>query len=163
MNKIIKNSFLVLIVCIFVNGSAFSEAASTKLTDSDVKNFCKNFETIEASLVKYQLNMGNFGANLSKKQKTEVEAILNKNGISGPNAIGKVSMIGKCYMLHSMESVFLLNPGMAAYMKMTGIDFFSESEKEINSVDYAVVLRNISVLDEIFADGEFGTTYPFYD
>ena len=134
----------LVLVSLIVSGIVFAQnAKSTGLTESDVKNWSKNIKSIEKELDKIGIDDDfDFSevAKISAKKKAPVVAILNKNGISGENAIEKFAMINTCAALISAESE--LNDESIAMMKQFGIDPLKQLKVFINDKDLAVVRAN---------------------
>ena len=137
-----KNIFKkIVIVGVFMalTASLFAEPASTGLTDSDVKNWAKNLNTIVKELQALGV-WTNDSINASAKQKNAVDAVLQKNGISGANCIDKFGMISSCAAVVIAASE--LDAQSAALLKAMGMDPMAELKKNCNSKDYAVVEAN---------------------
>ena len=137
-----KNIFKkIVIVGVFMalTASLFAEPASTGLTDSDVKNWAKNLNP----MVKELQALGVWTdetINATAKQKNAVDAVLQKNGISGANCIDKFGMISSCAVVVIAASE--LDAQSAALLKAMGMDPMAEFKKNVNSKDYAVVEAN---------------------
>ena len=137
--KSIFKRFLTVCLMLAVTLSLFAEPASTGLTDSDVKNWAKNLN----SIVKDLQNLGVWSGdsiNASVSQKNKVDAVLNKYGISGSNCIDKFGMITTCAIVVVAASE--LDAQSAALLKAMGMDPMAELKKNCNSKDYAVVEAN---------------------
>ena len=137
--KNIFKKILIVFVCIGIAASLFAEPASTGVTDSDVKNYAKNINSIAKELNALGV-WSNDSINATAKQKNSVDGILNKYGISGSNCIEKFSMITSCAVVLVAESE--LDAESAALLKSMGMDPMAELKKNINSKDYAVVAAN---------------------
>ena len=138
MKKLFKR-FLSLCLMLAVTFSLFAEPASTGISDSDVKNWAKNLN----SIVKDLQNLGVWSGdsiNASASQKNKVDGILNKYGISGSNCIEKFGMITGCAVVVIAASE--LDAQSAALLKAMGMDPMAELKKNVNSKDYAVVEAN---------------------
>ena len=117
----------------------FAEPASTGLTDSDVKNWAKNLN----SIVKDLNSIGAWSEesiNVTAKQKNAVDSVLNKYGISGTNCIEKFAMITGSAVVIVAESE--LDAQSAALLKSLGVDPMAEIRKNVNSKDFAIVQAN---------------------
>ena len=138
MKNLFKRIVTVFMCAVFVS-ALFAEPASTGLTDSDVKNWAKNLN----SIVKDLQNLGVWSGdsiNASVSQKNKVDAVLNKYGISGSNCIDKFGMITTCAIVVVAASE--LDAQSAALLKAMGMDPMAELKKNCNSKDYAVVEAN---------------------
>jgi hypothetical protein len=138
MNKLLKR-FIIFLMCFTLVASLFAEPASTGITDSDVKNWAKNLNSIASELNKLGVWTGD-SINATANQKAKVDAVLNKYGISGSNCIEKFGMITGCAVV--VISASELDAQSAAILKAMGMDPIAELKKNINSKDYAVVEAN---------------------
>ncbi len=138
MNKLLKR-FVIFLMCFSLTASLFAEPASTGLTDSDVKNWAKNLNTIVKELQALGV-WTDETINATVKQKNAVDAVLQKNGISGANCIDKFGMISSCAVVVIAASE--LDAQSAALLKAMGMDPMAELKKNVNSKDYAVVEAN---------------------
>lgn len=138
MNKLSKR-FVIFLMCFSLVASLFAEPASTGLTDSDVKNWAKNLNTIVKELQALGV-WTDETINATAKQKNAVDAVLQKNGISGANCIDKFGMISSCAAVVIAASE--LDAQSAALLKAMGMDPMAEFKKNVNSKDYAVVEAN---------------------
>ena len=137
--KNIFKKILIAFVCIGIAASLFAEPASTGVTDSDVKNYAKNINSIAKELNALGV-WTNDSINATAKQKNSVDGILNKYGISGSNCIEKFGMITSCAVVLVAESE--LDVESATLLKSMGMDPMAELKKNVNSKDYAVVAAN---------------------
>ena len=78
----------VLLFTLSLAAFVFAEPQSTGLTSSDIKNWAKNVNSIHASFADLGLYEEEI-TSATKEQKVQAEAVLLKNGISGPNAVEK--------------------------------------------------------------------------
>ena len=138
MNKLLKR-FVVFLMCFTLVASLFAEPASTGVTDSDVKNWAKNLNSIVKELQTLGVWSGD-SINATASQKNKVDGVLNKYGISGSNCMDKFGMITSCAIVVIAASE--LDPQSAAVLKAMGMDPMAELKKNINSKDYAVVEAN---------------------
>ena len=138
MNKLLKR-FVVFLMCFTLVASLFAEPASTGITDSDVKNWAKNLNSIVKELQTLGVWSGD-SINATASQKNKVDGVLNKYGISGSNCMDKFGMITSCAIVVIAASE--LDPQSAAVLKAMGMDPMAELKKNINSKDYAVVEAN---------------------
>lgn len=138
MKKVFKR-FLMLCLMLAVTLSLFAEPKSAGVTDSDVKNWAKNLN----SIVKELQALGawtNDSINATAKQKVSVDGILNKYGISGANCIEKFGSISTCAA--AVVAASEVDAQSAALLKAMGMDPVAEFKKNCNSKDYAVVEAN---------------------
>ena len=170
-----KNIFKKIVFAslfISLTASLFAEPASTGLTDSDVKNWAKNLNP----MVKELQALGVWTdetINATAKQKNAVDAVLQKNGISGANCIDKFGMISSCAVVVIAASE--LDAQSAALLKAMGMDPMAEFKKNVNSKDYAVVEANskavikaynnldTSSFDDADASASAGDDYSYGD
>ncbi len=143
MKKILAIGATLLMVL----GVFAQSAKSTGLTDNDVKNFAKNYAAIEKGLDKIGAleDSSDIG---SIKELAEAEALLEKNGISGPNRCKKVGMIGVCVALAvGEEEMGGMDAESLALLKQYGMeDPFAQLRAMSNEDDYKVVKRNFNAL-----------------
>ena len=138
-----KNTFKKLILftlCFSLALAMFAEPKSTGITDSDVKNYAKNFDSIQKELDKLGVLTDDNSIKATAKQKADIDKILQKYGISGSNCIEKFGMITACAAVLVGESE--IDAESAAMMKSFGMDPLAELKKYVNSKDYGVVEAN---------------------
>ena len=138
MKNLLKR-FVVFLMCFTLVASLFAEPASTGVTDSDVKNWAKNLNSIVKELQTLGVWSGD-SINATASQKNKVDSVLNKYGISGSNCIDKFGMITTCAIVVVAASE--LDAQSAALLKAMGMDPMAELKKNCNSKDYAVVEAN---------------------
>ena len=131
--KTFFKKLVTVTVCLALAMSLFAEPASTGITDSDVKNYAKNINSIAKELNALGVWTNN-SINATAKQKNSVDAVLNKYGISGSNCIEKFSMITSCAVVLVAESE--LDEQSITLLKSLGMDPTAELKKNINSKDY---------------------------
>ena len=170
MKNILKK-ILALLLFIGLAAGLFAEPASTGISDSDVKNWAKNLNTIVNDLQALGLWSGDTIDSTAGQKKT-VDAILNKNGISGANCIEKFGMISTCAVV--LISASEIDAQSAALLKAMGMDPMAELKKNVNAKDYALVEANAkavikaynnmdtSSFDEV-ADARTGDDYSYGD
>ncbi|MBP5752491.1 MAG: hypothetical protein J6W60_06505 [Treponema sp.] len=137
--RMFTKKMIAVLLCLSMGMVLFAEPKSTGVTDSDVKNWAKNLNSIAGELSKMDVWDGET-INASAKQKNDVVKVLQKYGISGSNCIEKFSMISKSASVVIAESE--IDEQSAALLKKMGMDPFAELKKDINSKDYAVVKSN---------------------
>ncbi|MBO7584000.1 MAG: hypothetical protein J6T20_09435 [Treponema sp.] len=138
-----KNTFKKLILftlCFSLALAMFAEPKSTGITDSDVKNYAKNFDSIQKELDKLGVLTDDNGIQATAKQKADIDKILQKYGITGANCIEKFGMISACATVLVGESE--LDAESIALMKSFGMDPMAELKKYTNSKDFEVVKAN---------------------
>lgn len=147
-----KKFFTALIVLLIGCACFAQNAPKTGLTDSDVQNFAKNYSKIEKELNK----LGNWKNNTAGDLKdiAKAEAILEANGISGPDRAKKVGMIGVCYALAVGEEEMgnLDADTLAALEAMGRKDPLADFRALSNADDYKVVQRNLKILKKNIKD-----------
>lgn len=141
---------MLLCVCVFAQN-----VVSAGLKDSDVKNFAKNYDKIQKEFEKYgdmsdeelyamSLRMG------ADAENNFVEKALEKYGISGPNRILKISMIGICYgVIKAEKELKNLDEQTKQLYKSMGLDPIATYQALVNADDLKVVRRNAAVLEKI--------------
>lgn len=142
---------LFAFVALFVGALLFGQAKSTGLTDSDVQAFCKNFKKIES-------DFDNYGMELSDAQALAyalgaddaVTRVLNKNGISGANAVEKVRAIAYGYIIARFEQEMAADPEAAKILKSMGQDPIAEIRANVSAADQKVAARYLQQLNEVF-------------
>ncbi|MBO7638470.1 MAG: hypothetical protein J6S91_05790 [Treponema sp.] len=137
--RMFAKKMIAVLLCLSMGMVLFAEPKSTGVTDSDVKNWAKNLNSIAGELSKMDVWDGET-INASAKQKNDVVKVLQKYGISGSNCIDKFGMISKSAVVVIAESE--IDAQSAALLKSMGMDPFADLKKDINSKDYAVVKAN---------------------
>lgn len=128
----------VLIVSVLMSVSAFAQnAKSTGLTDSDVRNFAKNYNALNAEMERTFGDSENPSYVTSKVEYAKAEKILAKYGFSGSNTVEKFAMMTRCIGLVNIEK-----SGALEMYKSMGMNPFASQMQYINQVDYEVVERN---------------------
>lgn len=142
-----KKLISVLFASLFCACMIFAQSKTTpsvSLTDSDVKNFAKNYSKIE----KYLDEIGD-----SDTEVLKTEAFLETMGISGPNRIHKVFVITIAMTPAVAEYEMQKDPEAAALLKSMGLDPLAQVKAQIdetvNEKDYSVVMANSKLLQKI--------------
>lgn len=147
-----KKLFTAIAVLFFGFAAFAQNAPKTGITDNDVQNFAKNYKTIEKEMDK----LGNWKNNTAGdlKDLAKAEAVLEANGISGPDRVKKVGMIGICYALAvGEEEMGSLDADTLALLKSMGKkDPFETLRVQSNADDYKVVQRNLKILKKYVKD-----------
>ena len=138
--KSVFKKIVLFTLCFSLAFVLFAEPKSTGITDSDVKNYAKNFDSIQKELDKLGVLTDDNGIQATAKQKADIDKILQKYGISGSNCIEKFGMISACATVLVGESE--LDAESIALMKTFGMDPLAELKKYTNSKDFAVVQAN---------------------
>ena len=137
--KGMKKIFSLVVSLLMVFSLYAQNVKSVGLTDSDVKNWAKNLNPIVKEIQAIGV-WTNDSINASANQKSKVDDVLNKYGISGSNCIEKFGVISECAAVVVAASE--LDAQSAALLKAMGMDPLAELKKNINSKDYAVVEAN---------------------
>ena len=150
-----KKIFVILLV-LTVSFSAFAQsAASTGLTDSDVKSFCKNFSTIKAELEKLGVDVQDTDSLAgAESAKAKALSILNKNGVSGNNAFEKVKAIGFGYAIESYEATLSADPQAAKMIQSMGVDPIADVRTQVAPNDLKVVKNHLPELQKAFEEDD---------
>ena len=142
-----KKLISVLFASLFCACMIFAQsktAPSVGLTDSDVKNFAKNYSKIE----KYLDKVGD-----SEAEFVKTDSFLGTMGISGPNRIHKVFVITTAMTPAVAEYEMQKDPEAAALLKSMGLDPLAQVKAQIdetvNEKDYSVVMANSKLLQKI--------------
>lgn len=136
-----------LLVVLFIGCFCFAQnAQKTGLTDSDVQNFAKNYSKIEKELDK--LGKWKADSQVTVKDITKADAILEGYGISGPDRFKKARMICLCYGLALAEEEMggLDAETLAVLEAMGKKDPLEDLRTMTNADDYKVVQKNLKVL-----------------
>ena len=146
----------ILFVCLalFMAAAAFAQSAkATGLTDSDVTSFCKNFKKLKSDFDKLGLDLEDKeGIVAALDGESSVLGILNKNGISGSNAIEKLKAIAYGYAVECYDYTVANDPQTAAMVKSLGIDPIAEARKLVAESDKKVVGKHLTELKKVFGD-----------
>ena len=145
-----KKLLSLLISVLMLSAMHAQSAKSVGLSDSDVKNWAKNCVSIQKEFEKLGIDT-NDPFTVSASEKQNAETILQKNGISNPNSIGKYSVILQCAAVLKAESE--IDEQSKAMMKMMKVDPLGDLKKKINSNDFNVISSNsksvLKAVDEI--------------
>ena len=128
-----------IFMCAAMVSALFAEPASTGISDSDVKNWAKNLNPIVKELQTLGVWDGD-SINATAGQKSKVDAVLNKYGISGANCMDKFGMITSCAIV--VIAADGLDAQSAALLKSMGMDPLAELKKNVNSKDLTIVEAN---------------------
>ena len=142
-----KKIFSLVVSLLMVFSLYAQNVKSVGLSDSDVKNWAKNLNPIVKELQAIGV-WTNDSINASANQKSKVDDVLNKYGISGSNCIEKFGVISECAVVVVAASE--LDAQSAALLKAMGMDPLAELKKNINSKDYAVVEANAKAVIEAY-------------
>ena len=142
-----KKIFSLVVSLLMVFSLYAQNVKSVGLSDSDVKNWAKNLNPIVNELQTLGV-WTNDSINASANQKSKVDDVLNKYGISGSNCIEKFGVISECAVVVVAASE--LDAQSAALLKAMGMDPLAELKKNINSKDYAVVEANAKAVIEAY-------------
>ncbi len=128
----------------------FAQVKSTGLTDNDVKNFIKNYQKIEKDLERIGLEVDS-SAFETWMEYEEVESILEKNGISGPNRCYKVVMIVMCTSVAvGEEEMGAMDAETMEMLKSMGMeDPLAMMRAQINDADYKIVKKYVKAITEV--------------
>ncbi|MCQ2572865.1 MAG: hypothetical protein MJ182_03120 [Treponema sp.] len=134
--------FALLILTVFMTVSLFAQnAKSTGLTDKDVQNFAKHFNSINEDMEKAFGDDAQDASYLAvKADYLKAEKILAKYGFSGTNTVEKYAMIVRCVAVLTVEKSGALE--MYKAMGMEGMDPMAAQRPYINQKDYEVVEKN---------------------
>ena len=142
-----KKIFSLVISLLMVFSLYAQNSKPVGLSDSDVKNWAKNLNPIVKELQALGV-WTNDSINASANQKSKIDGVLNKYGISGSNCIEKFGVISECAVVVVAASE--LDAQSAALLKAMGMDPLAELKKNINSKDYAVVEANAKAVIEAY-------------
>ncbi|MCQ2576475.1 MAG: hypothetical protein MJ162_06995 [Treponema sp.] len=131
----------VMFVALFMAAAVFAQnVKSTGLTDKDVQNFAKHYNSINEDMEK-ALGSAEDQSYLSvKADYLKAEKILAKYGFTGENTVEKYAMIVCCVSVLAVEKSGVLE--MYKAMGMEGMDPVAAQRAYINQKDYEVVERN---------------------
>lgn len=134
---------VALLGSLFLTVSLFAQGVpSTGLTDKDVKNFIKNYPTFVKETEKFDIDESDLAVLATYG---EIELLLEKIGISGPNRAEKLSMIGYCIAVCTVDQE--MDAETMAMMKALGLEDPAASMRAlINEKDYEVVKKNYAAL-----------------
>ncbi|MBQ0167904.1 MAG: hypothetical protein KBT02_12425 [Treponema sp.] len=135
----------IAFICVLLTMSfLIAEPASTNLTDSDVQNFAKNYARIVDNLE-------------DASSESDVDSILQKYGISGPDRVQKYSALTLGMIAVSAESQ--MDPQTVSLFKSMGVNPVAAYTARINSADYAVMEKYSSQLVAAFEAYQNGEEY----
>lgn len=143
--------FLFAFVALFAAALLFGQAKSTGLTDSDVQAFCKNFKKIDSDFKRFDVEMSDAQALAYSLDADEAVAkVLNKNGISGANAVEKVRAIAYGYVIARFDEEMAADPEAAKMLKSMGQDPLAEVRGKVSAADQKVAARHMKELQKVF-------------
>ena len=148
-----KKIFILLIAATMSFSLFAQNTKSTGLSDSDIKMFCKNFNSIYTELEKVGINLEDTSTFMNNEvNKANATKVLNKNGISGKNAYDKVEAIAYCYAVETYDLTLENDPKAAALAKKLNMDPVKEVRTQINEADAEVVHNNYEKLDAVYKE-----------
>ena len=143
---------ITLFVTLAMTFTLFAQnAKSAGLTDSDVKNWAKNYSKIEKEIEALGIDVNDVSASPAAA-RTKAEAILEKNGISGPNPLNKYVMISMCASAIIAETE--LDEETLSFLQMFGQDPLADLKANINDKDYNVVKANKDLVIQVYNENE---------
>ena len=128
-------------------------AQSSKLagiTDGDIQNWVKNFNTVQKEFIKLGLDSGldyNQISSISADDRAALEQVLNKYGIYGTNSLERFAVITHCAIILASDSQ--MDEESKANMKSMGLDPIAELKSEVNPADYAVISANQNAIIQV--------------
>ncbi len=134
-----KKFFTFCLLAVFSAVLFAQNAKSVGVTDSDVKNWAKNLPSIIKEFDKIGIDPADSYLE-AINEKEEVENVLQKNGISGPDRIAKFETIVRSAAILKIEAE--LDEDSKEMMKLMNMDPTAELKKNINQKDYDVVAAN---------------------
>lgn len=118
---------LLLILLVLISGGLlFAEPAAVGITDSDVSNFVKNYSSIQKSVN-------------SNTTETQLDTILEKNGISGNNRVEKYSILVQGMTIVVAESE--MDADSLAMLESLGVNPLKKLYENVNSNDLIVIRK----------------------
>lgn len=132
----------VILCMLFLSVMVFAETAegfadeAIGITDSDCKAFAKNFSKIDKEI--QNLDDNNTFVDLNN--------VLGKYGISGPNEYFKVMGILNCYAVINYEKQLKADPLAAAIIKKTTGDPTVSLKSTFGKSDYEAVQKNYKLI-----------------
>lgn len=145
---------LIVLSLIIACGQAFSQTAASPqklgVTDGDVKAVATNFD-------KYDLDFVTADLADYEKVANDLENILKKYGVSGPNRLQKTASIlsGAAYEETAAQIEREMDAATLAYMKSMGIDPYAaiqQLKQNIHPDDMKVISRNSRLFHNLFDD-----------
>ena len=152
---------LIVLSLIIACGQAFSQTAASPqklgVTDGDVKAVATNFDKIQEDFDKYDLDFITADPADYEKVANDLENILKKYGISGPNRLQKTASIlsGAAYEETAAQIEREMDAATLAYMKSMGIDPYAaiqQLKQNIHPDDMKVISRNSHLFRNLFDD-----------
>lgn len=116
-----------------------AEPKSCGLTDADVRNYCKNFDSITKEFEAIDVDDNGKG---SAEDIVKAEKILEKYGISGPNRLIKVSVISQCMIVIAYDAEAKKDTTAGALLGKLGTDPMKKYRDQLNTSDYNKVKNN---------------------
>jgi len=123
---------------------------STGLTDSDVKNFAKNYAKIESELEKLEIQFSGAEGIADLEAYEKALNILAKFGVSGDNACEKINMMCLCFGVITLDKAMEdMDPETKAVLKALGQDPAAEYRELTSEKDLKIVEKNYDLLAEV--------------
>lgn len=152
--------FLVLglmIICGHVFAQTASQPQRLGVTDDDVKAVANNLDKIEQDLEKHDYNPATTDDVSYEKVAADLDNILKRYGVSGPNRVQKTVAIisGAAYEQSAAEIEKEVDAATLSYMKSMGMDPYTtiqELKKGIHPDDMKVISRNARLFNKMFDD-----------
>ncbi len=147
----------VMIVC----GQIFAQSSTPPqkygVTDSDVKAVATNFDKIQKDFENYNIDTTGKNSTSYEKVAKDLENILQKYGVSGPNRLLKTVAIfqGATYEKTAAELEKSLDAATKATYERMGIDPYAtiqQLKQGIHPDDMKVISRNAKLLTKLFDD-----------
>ena len=85
--KSVLKKIVLFTLCFSLAFVLFAEPKSTGITDSDVKNYAKNFDSIQKELDKLGVLTDDNGIQATAKQKADIDKILQKYSNGSPSRL----------------------------------------------------------------------------
>lgn len=154
-----KNLSIVLFSILFAGMIFAAKAKDTStesfgtdigITDSDCKNYAKNHEKISKDIEKYSNDLEN--GKTTTNSYEDLNKILEKNGISGPDQYLKISGIINAYAIVKYEKELESDRLTAAIMKKAETSPVSTYKATIGENDYENVKKNYKALAVAMGD-----------
>lgn len=144
-------AFLAVLFCAFAQ-----KVESVGLKDSDVKNYIKNFDTIQKEAEAFgDMSEAQILLEMQKAESSgynPVEKILERNGISGPNSTAKIYAIAQCYAVLLIEEEMNKDKETAKMYKEMGINPVEMYMQQVNEADCKTVKKHYKDLKKVFGD-----------
>lgn len=136
--------FIAILLTALLATSVFAQKKvdCVNVSDTDCQMYAKNYAKIFKEIPIYKENYK------PSKNGAKEDVVLEKYGITGPNRVGKVTVINQVLGTIAAAEEMEKSPD-AKMMKAMGIDPLAQMKQMLNEKDFEVVQRNYKILKPV--------------